>query len=228
MVEPFSNRPDRRPRPPLASRGADRGADPLDQRLDRWMSAGRQLVDGVSGARPGGRNREGRAAGRPGFEGLGRWVEDRLDWLLEEDDDWREPWQQQRPSAPVGDRRGNARPWAGSEPSARPSRVSDQAPSDRFERVQAAPLERRPLQNPVSSARRPLEARSRRQPLQADLQDWPEAELFQVQRWQRQTPSQPALEPGAPGQPPAAATPRQPADQASPGRPLPRSSRRRD
>jgi hypothetical protein len=25
---------------------------------------------------------------------LGRWVEDRLDWLLDDSDDWREPWQQ--------------------------------------------------------------------------------------------------------------------------------------
>lgn len=247
MVEPFSNRPDRRPRAPLSSRGADRDADPLDQRLDRWMSAGRQFVDGVSGARPGGRNREGRPAGRPGFEGLGRWVEDRLDWLLEEDDDWREPWQQERPSLQGSDRRGSARPWAGSEPSARSSRSSDQAPSDRFERVQvervqAEPPERRPLQSPASSSpRRPLEARSRRQPLQAavpsealgsspqvaDPQDWPEAELFQVPRWQRQTPAQPALEPGAPRQLSAAATPSQSADQTSPGRPLPRSTRRR-
>ncbi|MFM8524123.1 MAG: hypothetical protein ACKOCM_00625, partial [Cyanobacteriota bacterium] len=74
----------------------------MDQRLDRWMSAGRQLVEGVSGARPGGRpgarERDGRAASRPGFEGLGRWVEDRLDWLLEDEDDWREPWQQERTS----------------------------------------------------------------------------------------------------------------------------------
>ena len=56
------------------------------------MSAGRQLVDGVSGARPG-RRGEGR---RPGLDGLGRWVETKLDWFLEEEEDWREPWQQDR------------------------------------------------------------------------------------------------------------------------------------
>jgi hypothetical protein len=113
-------------------RGALRGPEPLDQRLERWVNRGLDLVDGVSGARPGGRFsgirsrdtaggiggglgsrtgdapggagqlRQGRSDGasavfRPGR--LGRWVEERLDWLLDEDgeDDWREPWQE--PSA---------------------------------------------------------------------------------------------------------------------------------
>ena len=29
------------------------GPEPLEQRLDRWVSRGRELVDGVAGARPG-------------------------------------------------------------------------------------------------------------------------------------------------------------------------------
>ena len=59
MPEPWS---DRRSAP-------RRGSDPLEQRLDRLVSAGRQLVDGVSGARPG-----SRSSGRPGLprlDGLG-------------------------------------------------------------------------------------------------------------------------------------------------------------
>jgi len=75
-----------------------RGPDPLEQRLDRLVSAGRQLVDGVSGARPG-----ARSPGRPGLprlDGLGRWVENKLDWILEDEEDWREPWQQGRPESP--------------------------------------------------------------------------------------------------------------------------------
>jgi hypothetical protein len=121
--------------PRSQGRGALRGPEALDQRLERWVNRGRDLVDGVSGARPGGRFSGGRArdsevaavAGGPGSragdgawaggqprqgrsEGvgggfnpgrLGRWVEDRLDWLLDEDgeDDWREPWQE-GPSRP--------------------------------------------------------------------------------------------------------------------------------
>lgn len=85
-------------RPPL------RGSEPLDQRLERWVNRGRDLVDGVSGARPGGRpaggpDRDTGVGGSGGFNParLGRWVEQRLDWLLDEDgeDDWREPWQEE-------------------------------------------------------------------------------------------------------------------------------------
>ncbi|MEA5421914.1 hypothetical protein VB716_00205 [Synechococcus sp. CCY9201] len=80
-----------------------RGDDPLEQRLDRWVSAGRQLVDGVSGARPGsrpsGRGATPRAGSRPRLDDLGRWMGDKLDWLLDDnDDDWREPWQQNDPT----------------------------------------------------------------------------------------------------------------------------------
>jgi len=87
-----------------------RGPDPLEQRFERLMSAGRQLVDGVSGARPGSRTaprgpQRGGEDRRPGLDRLGRWVEDKLDWILDEDEDWREPWQEpaQRPE-PAGRR----------------------------------------------------------------------------------------------------------------------------
>ncbi len=63
--------------------------------IDRLVSAGRQLVDGVSGARPGSRTAS-RGEGRR-LAGLGRWVENKLDWILEDEDDWREPWQETRP-----------------------------------------------------------------------------------------------------------------------------------
>jgi hypothetical protein len=87
-----------------------RGPDPLEQGFDRLVSAGRQLVDGVSGARPGSRTAPRGAQGggddrRPGLDRLGRWVENKLDWILDEDEDWREPWQEpaQR-AAPAGRR----------------------------------------------------------------------------------------------------------------------------
>jgi hypothetical protein len=70
--------------------------------LDRLVSAGRQLVDGVSGARPGSRNGN-RGEGRR-LAGLGRWVENKLDWILEDEDDWREPWQETRPELGSQDR----------------------------------------------------------------------------------------------------------------------------
>ena len=200
----------RRPRP-------QRSPDPFDRRLDRWLDTGRQLVDGVSGARPGRRGVD-RFDGASRLDAVGRWVGDRIDWLLDEEDDWREP----------------------PEPSSRwdsprsPSRPTVSASSSRMER-------------PVSAGRkRPLEALSRRQPVlpppsavepaspapsvqpdpvvsEAD-DAWPDDDNFRVDRWKRSSgPSSPS---------PADPSPVDPAPMASPRttarRPLPRSSRRRD
>ena len=193
-------------------RPARAAGDPLDQRLDRWVSAGRQLVEGVSGARPGTRPAprpgESRSGARPGgarapaLEGLGRWVEDRLDWLLEDGDDWREPWQE----AP-----GPAGGWSPTRPStARPGGGGGAG-------------EQRP--------RRSLEAISRRGPVPAaaDPEDWPDDASFSLPRWQR-----PVIRP-QPVTTPRPTTPRpttplpeaSPPEVPAPGRPLPRSSRRR-
>lgn len=148
------------------------------------MSAGRQLVDGVAGTRPG-----GRGAARPPklrLDHLGRWVEDKLDWLLEDDESWPETWEA---SAPV--RRRGLAASAAAEP--------------------AAPL---PPQR-----RQPLEAISRRgrQPQAGDPQDWPEDDSFSVNRWRRSDNDR------RPDSPPEAQAERR----SSPGRAVPRSSRRR-
>lgn len=167
-----------------------RAPDALEDGLDRLVTAGRQLVDGVSGARPGSRRRAGANAGAalPRLGDLGRWVEERLDGLLDDDDDaWREPWQE--PGREL---------QARSEPPA-----------------------------PERSRRRPLDAISRRtQPpaspgapaAAADEGDWPSDDAFTVRRWQR--------DPGS-RQPEAAAEQPRSVDRRGPGRPLPRSSRRR-
>lgn len=173
-----------------------RPADPLEQGLDRLMSAGRQLVDGVSGARPGSRPAGRGSAPLPRLGDLGRWVESRLDGLLDEDDDaWREPWQQ-------------------------------------------SPASRSPASEPPAGGRRPLEAISRRarpaSPGRDDgrsdagddavigsaQDDWPDDASFTLPRWQRdpsaRRPPDPLREPLP-----------DPARPLPPGRPLPRSSRRR-
>ncbi len=176
------------------------GSDPLDQRVDRWVTAGRQFVEGVAGSRPGGRpagrGTDRRSQLRPRMDELGRWVEGRLDWLLDDGDDWREPWQESdrgAPGAPVEapapgrsrrpmleavSRRGRSGP----PPSPAPASASTAAP----------------LSAPGSGA--------------ADDGDWPDDASFTLPRWQR---------PEGPGEPEPTFTP--PAS----GRPLPRSSRRR-
>ena len=66
-----------------------RRRDGLDQRMDQWLETGRQLVDGVSGRRPGQRRTS------LDLDSVGRWVGEKVEWLLEDDEDWREPWQEQ-------------------------------------------------------------------------------------------------------------------------------------
>lgn len=210
----------RAPQPP-AERRSPRETEPLEQRLDRWMSTGRQLVEGVSGGRPGARpsvrGAEGRpGGGRGGFDGLGRWVEDRLDWLLDDGEDWREPWQESD-----GRRRDEPPPQRPREPLPQPA-------------VRARPR------------RRPLEAISRRgnaavapgvpeiSELQtADPQEWPADDLFSVPRWQRPSGPPPGAEPrrsDAGTEPRDRPAPPLNAEADAPsqgGRPLPRSTRRR-
>lgn len=144
----------------------ERSRDPRDRRLDQWLETGRQLVDGVAGRRPGQRR-----AGLD-LDSVGRWVGDKVEWLLEEDDDWREPWQDS------------------AEPKGRGKRP-----------LQA--ISRRSRQRSVPTA------------ASSSPDDWPEDDLFQVQRWQRE-PAQRSSSEGEPlDQPP------------TPRRGLPRSSRRR-
>lgn len=187
--------PSRRPRT---------GADPLDQRVDRWVTAGRQFVEGVAGSRPGGRpaprGSDRRPQLRPRMDGLGRWVEGRLDWLLDDGDDWREPWQESERSAP-----DNPPPQPASAPF-RSRRQGLEAVSRRG-RPSAAPS-----QPPGPEARFSSGTES------GDSGDWPDDASFTLPRWQR--PEGPERgERSAPPEP--ASTP------PSGGRPLPRSSRRR-
>lgn len=200
----WSDRAARRSRPAdddwggPARRSYQRPEPGLEQRLDQWMTAGRQLVDGVAGARPGGRGQARDSGARPSSRlrpgDLGRWVENRLDWLLEDEDGWREPWQERSGSAQAA--------------SARPLSVQQ-------------PLR---AQRPAAGRRQPLEAISRRNaPLltgtaaQPDAQEeWPDDASFSVNRWRR--------EPGAGG--PAAPVEQQQPPPAA--RAVPRSSRRRD
>ena len=61
----------------------------LDRRMDKWIETGKQVVDGVAGNRPGQKrggwqDKETSA----NFEKVGRWVEEKIDWFFEDDDDW--------------------------------------------------------------------------------------------------------------------------------------------
>lgn len=71
-----------------------RSKETLDRKVDQWIETGRQVVDGFSGTRPGRRRSfmTDRLA-PPSLDDVGRWVGDKLDWFLEDEDGWLEPWQ---------------------------------------------------------------------------------------------------------------------------------------
>lgn len=194
----------------------------LEERLEGWMTRGRELVDGVSGTRPGtrsiGRGAERAGGTQGGLDGLGRWVESRLDWLLDDREDWREPWQE----------------------GARPPREGWESPPSQPSRRSRAPLEaisRRGLPGSAPGrsgrptrpegagmepartiVREPEQAPRATGPTSADTSadPWPEEETFSVPRWRREAPLPPAANPLADPEP-----------VSPPGRPLPRSTRRR-
>ncbi len=66
---------------------------PLDRRVDNWIQTGRQVVDGVAGTRPGKRKVNSNRFSNSNLDKVGRWVGDKLDWFLEDEDSWLEPWQ---------------------------------------------------------------------------------------------------------------------------------------
>ncbi len=83
-----------------------RSRDSLDRRFDQWIETGRQFVDGVAGTRPGQRRsfNVGRRSSSS-LETVGRWVGDKLDWLLEDEDGWLEPWQEEQNMSDSGNKR---------------------------------------------------------------------------------------------------------------------------
>jgi hypothetical protein len=174
--------------------------------LDQWMTTGRQLVDGVAGSRPGSRSQARSGSGRGGegrsLQGLGRWMEDRLDWFMEGEDDWPEPWQEpqvRRPAPP---------------PSSQPAQARSRS------RVENGGEQRPPT---PAQSRRPLDAISRRAapllpPVTVEAEEWPAPDSYEVPRWQRPGAGSATTEPEF----------RAPLNASNPPRrPLPRSSRSR-
>jgi len=151
--------------PSRRSRG---GPDPLDQRVDRWVTAGRQFVEGVAGSRPGGRpggrgpDRRGQL--RPRIDELGRWVEGRLDWLIDDGDDWREPWQESERGTP--------------EPAPAPVR-------SRRPMLEAVSRRGRAVPSPSAATGPAPSAAPAPAPASGADDDWPDDDSFTLPRWRR-------------------------------------------
>ena len=186
---------------------SQRSPDPLDRRLDRWLDTGRQLVDGVSGARPGRRSLD-RLDGSSRLDAMGRWVGDRIDWLLDEEDDWREVserpqgWQSARP-----------------KPAVVSPTVERSTPSKRKRPLQALSRRQPVLPPPVTSTSPAIPS--------GNDDVWPEDDSFRVERWKRSA-NRDALPNSGSSSTAGSPTASSPTSRSSSRRPLPRSSRRRD
>ena len=145
----------------------DRFRDQRDRRLDQFLETGRQLVDGVSGRRPG--QRPGQRRSGLDLDSVGRWVGEKVEWLLEEEDNWQEPWQELD--------RGRPEPARSMRSSRRPL----EAISRRSRRGTSA-------QTAVPASTPPVAQESN-----PDPGEWPEDDSFRVQRWSRS--AQPAARP---------------------------------
>ncbi len=152
-----------------------RSRDSLDRKFDQWIETGRQFVDGVAGTRPGKRKPLNTSRlSTASFDKVGRWVGDKIDWLLEDEDDWVEPWEPE----PHMNSSGNKRPLdAISRRTSRPNRSSlaeseseyfeDQWPSDdsyRLDRWQRSEIEEG-IESGISSKTPREVMRSERRPL---------------------------------------------------------------
>jgi hypothetical protein len=167
------------------------------QRLDQWLETGRQFVDGVAGTRPGRRSGRGTSVR---LDAVGRWVGDKIDWLLDEEDDGRDVWQS---DALLPTSTPPQRSIASLSRSQQPSRAK--RPLEAISRRQPARIP------PTPQSLQPAVTRDETWPDDA----WPEESDFRVDRWQRPVErSQPRRAPVEPA----------PASRRS----LPRSSRRRD
>ena len=134
----------------------------LDRKVDQFLEAGRQFVDGVSGTRPGSRRR-GRfnRLSRSNINDLGRWVSDKVDSILEEDesDDW------------YGDRESNNQLKYFSRD------IDSGSSKENF-------MNKRPLK---ARSLRDLNKPSTNNPerLLYPVEDWPEEDDFKINKWQR-------------------------------------------
>ena len=125
---------------------------PLDRRVDQLIESGLQFVDGIAGTRPGIRKPNLTNLSVPSLDKVGRWVGDKLDWFLEDEDDWVEPWQsdeqvsssgKKKPLEAISRRTSNKQPTSASLEASKQSSDPNEWPdasSFRVERWQRRPI----------------------------------------------------------------------------------------
>ena len=134
----------------------------IDKKVDQFLEAGRQFVDGVSGTRPGSRRRSRfNRLSRAKLNDLSRWVSDKVDSIFEDEE--LEEWE---------DDNENSNQFKHF------SRVID-TESKKQNCMNKRPLEARSLRESNDSN---LNQSAR---LLYPVDDWPEEGDFKVNKWQR-------------------------------------------
>ena len=167
--------------------------------LFHLFEAGMDVVGGAAGARPGSQRRSRRQGGA-GVGEIGRWLGDKVSWLLD-DEDWDDDWQRNQPPSGRQERDGRV------SPSVKPDPAAPQRPRE--------PRLRRPL-GVIPHPAPPLLQ-------EAAGEEWPDEQMFRVERWERGQPGEEAAPPA--GNP--AGTAARASGNGNGLRQRPRSSRRR-
>ena len=138
----------------------------VDKQVDKIFETGSQLVDGVSGARPGKRrNSDFRGITSKSVKKVGRWVSEKVDLFFDEDND---DWDDENLHADNSDIKTFSRE-SNSYASTKPN----------FKR----PLEAISLRQPKNSQK--TEQKKLPYGKVSKNQDWPDEMDFKVERWQR-------------------------------------------
>ena len=139
----------------------------IDQRMNQFIDAGRQFVDGVSGTRPGKRrNSNFQEFSRRNAKNVGKWVSDKVDSLFE--DEYESDWDDDN----IVGGKDNFKTFS----------------RHQFSEVRQSPR-KRPLQS--ISLRESVDVDQDQEPKKllrgSDFSDddWPEDSDFHVNRWQR-------------------------------------------
>tara|TARA_B100000212_G_scaffold176289_1_gene132686 strand:+ start:564 stop:1121 length:558 start_codon:yes stop_codon:yes gene_type:complete len=139
----------------------------LDKKVDQFLEAGRQFVDGVSGTRPGSRRRNSLSRfSSANVKDVGRWISNQVDSIIDDDelDEWYEE-----------DKSKNQ---------FKSFRRTIDADSKKENFLQKKPLEAKSLRDLNES----LMIKPAR--LLTSRDDWPEESDFKVNKWQRSTHDQ--------------------------------------
>ena len=140
----------------------------LDRKVDQFLEAGRQFVDGVSGTRPGSRRRGrfNRLSRAENVKDLGRWVSDKVDSIFEDEDYEDEEFEDWNDDNQTSNQFKNF---------SRDIELESEKENFRNKR----PLEARSLRE----ANEPTSSQSAR--LLYSVEDWPEESDFKVNKWNR-------------------------------------------